>query len=391
MKFLSVFNTNLHGCHPNVARALLAWVAPVLLVALIGCANQALPSASAVKGGGTQTHTITGHIHGGQQPVAGAVIQLYGATIGSYGAQSSPLLTTTVTSSDGTGVNNSNANSGNNNNQLPLGDFNITGDYTCPSSNLVYITATNGNPGSGTNANLALMAALGSCSYLQANANTISINIDEVTTVASVYALQRFMTSYTNVGAPSTNSTGLLNAFASVNSLVNTTLGAALTTTPAGNGAVPTAEINTLADALATCINSTGGLAGTSTPCGNLFTYATPTSGTAPTETIGAILDIALNPSPSTNTLNICELASSSAPFQPTLGCTSMTSPPNFLMAINYTGAGLNAPNAIAIDSSSNVWLTNGGASSVSEISNLGVQEAIRQVALAGRQASRSI
>jgi len=372
MKHLSVSNTTRHGRTLNAVRAISAGGVLVLLGALTGCANQALPSTSALNGGGTQTHRITGHIHGGQQPVAGAVIQLYGATIGSYGAQSSSLLTTTVTSSDGTGVNNSNANSGNNNNQLPLGDFNITGDYTCPSSNLVYITATTGNPGSGANANLALMAALGSCSYLQANANTITINIDEVTTVASVYALQRFMSSYTNVGAPSTNSTGLANAFATVNSLVNTSLGTALTTTPSGNGTVPTAEINTLADALATCINSTGGLAGSSTPCGNLFTYAMPTNGTAPTDTIGAILDIALNPSPSTNTLNICELASSSAPFQPTLGCTGMTSPPNFLMAINYTGAGLNAPNAIAIDNSSNIWLTNGGTSSVSELSNLG-------------------
>jgi hypothetical protein len=340
---------------------------------LTGCANQALNNVTTNSvGAGPQKHAIAGIIHGGQQPVAGAVIQLYGATIGSYGAPSSALISATVTSSDGTGLMNSNANAGNANNTLPLGQFTITGDYSCPSSNLVYITATTGNPGAGTNANLALMAALGSCSYLQANASTISINIDEVTTVASVYALQRFMTSYTNVGAPSTNSTGLSNAFATVNLLVNTTLGTALTTTPSGNGTVPTAEINTLADAIATCINSTGGLAGSSTPCGNLFTYATPSSNIAPTDTIGAVLDVALNPSPSSNTLNICELASSSAPFQPTLGCTGSTPNPNFLMGINYTGAGLNTPNAIAVDSSSNIWLTNGGASSVSELSNLG-------------------
>jgi hypothetical protein len=109
------------------------------------------------------------------------------------------------------------------------GSFTITGDYTCPSaSTLVYLTATGGNPGmtSGTNNSaLVLVAALGQCGSL--SSSTV-IAVNEVTTVASVYALAQFTSTSGNIGAPSSNSTGIASAFANVNNMVNTSTGAAL-------------------------------------------------------------------------------------------------------------------------------------------------------------------
>ena len=76
------------------------------------------------------------------------------------------------------------------------GGFSITHDYNCPSAtSQVYLVASGGNPclSAGTNNTaLALMAALGPCGQL--NGSTF-VDIDEVTTVASVYALAQFMTA----------------------------------------------------------------------------------------------------------------------------------------------------------------------------------------------------
>jgi hypothetical protein len=115
-------------------------------------------------------------------PSSGATIQLYAVAATSKGA-ATPLISATVTTAqDGT--------------------FTITGDYSCTGNPLVYIVATGGNPGSGTNTALSLMAALGPCNNLTPST---FISINELTTVASVYALAPFMSGYKNVGAASTN------------------------------------------------------------------------------------------------------------------------------------------------------------------------------------------
>ena len=182
-----------------------------LCVSMIGCGSN-LPSTSAIAGG-----HLRGTVHGGQQPIVGASIQLYAAGTTGYGSSASPLLTSAVTT-DATG------------------SFSITGDYTCPSStSQLYIVATGGNPGltPGTNnAASALMTALGPCS-LNSGHYTLDpnafISINEVTTVASVYALSAFMGGdATHVGASGTNAVGLANSFAIVNNLVNTAAGVAL-------------------------------------------------------------------------------------------------------------------------------------------------------------------
>jgi hypothetical protein len=90
---------------------------------LAGCGDQQLRTAGGITPGG-----LSGAVHGGQQPVAGATIQLYAVGSAGDGSASTPLLTTTQ-------LTNSN------------GQFNL-GPYTCPSALTdIYLTATGGNPG----------------------------------------------------------------------------------------------------------------------------------------------------------------------------------------------------------------------------------------------------
>jgi trimeric autotransporter adhesin len=173
-------------------------------------------------------------VHGGQQPVSGATLQLYVVGTTGDGSAATPLLTRTVTSD---------AN----------GYFDITGAYTCPSpSTLVYITATGGNPGLGAgtnNAAIALMAALGTCGSLQTS--TI-ININELTTVAAVWPLAPFISSYSSIGSGTADAAALASAFTLASEYVNTTTGTAPgLNVPAGT-TIPVAQLNTLADILST-------------------------------------------------------------------------------------------------------------------------------------------
>jgi hypothetical protein len=291
-----------------------------------------------------------GHVHGGQQPVSGAAVQLYAAGTTGYGIGAVSLLST-PTMSDANG------------------NFTITGASPCPSStSQLYIVATGGNPGLSSptnNASLALMAAIGPCIFngtqYISNPN-LFVNVDEVTTVASVYALAGFIDPSTSqIGASASNSIGIANAFKTAPNLVNITAGQSLATTPAGNGTVPQAEINTLADIIATCVNSSG----SGPECSALFTAATPSGGSAPTNTLQAMFNIATHPSQQVGALYA--LFSPTSPFQPTLPST----PNDWTIHVTYTAYG-STQTGIAVDGSGNVWIANESASSVTELATDG-------------------
>ena len=290
-------------------------------------------------------------VHGGQQPVSGATLQLYAVGTTGDGSAATALLTHAVTSD---------AN----------GNFDITGAYTCPSaSTLVYVTATGGNPGLSpgrNNAALALMAALGPCGNLGAST---FISINELTTVAAVWSLAPFMSSYSSIGSGTTDAAALAGAFTLASEYVNTATGTAPgLNVPAGT-TVPVAQLNTLADILSSCVNSAGGVAGDGSVCGTLFAAATPNGGTAPVEVIGAGLNIANNPTG--NVSAILGLAPAiGAPFQPTLAAApadwtvNLTSSSTTL-ALSIDPSELSFPNAVVgvASSAASVTLTNIGTS----------------------------
>ena len=164
------------------------------------------------------------------------------------------------------------------------------------------------------NPQLGLMTALGPCSNLN---SSVPLIVNEVTTVASIWALAPFTgADYAHIGSSSSNYTnGFANAFATVNNLVDITAGAAFSVTPAGYGTVPQAEINTLADAVNTCAATAGGAPGTAAPAAPSSRHRTSAPrdwgflANSPTSILQAVLEVAQYPS------NLYSSPSSGAPL----------------------------------------------------------------------------
>jgi hypothetical protein len=327
----------------NIAKKSLLPLTSVLLLA--GCGIGSLPGTS----GSSPIATIagvSGKVMGGQQPVVGIALQLYAVGVTGYATVATPLLTPGAVTTDATGSF-----------RLPT--------ISCPNaSSLIYLVGTGGQPIPGTtNSSLAMMTAIGTCSNY---GGKTFLNMNELTTVASIWALSPFMSGISNIGAPPVTSgslvpsLGITNAFATVDKLVNVNTGA-LATAPS-NTTLPIPQINTLADILENCVNS----AGTSySGCSSLFSLAG--NGTS-TDTITAAMMIAQNPS--TNVAAINMLRPTSPVYTPTLNVNSP--PTDWSLVVTYSGGGLSTPQAIAADQSGNIWVANSGNSSVSEFSPSG-------------------
>jgi len=349
---------------------LAAALAGCLALVLTGCGMISVPST------GTSTPiavtpaaaTLGGVVHGGQQPVSGATVKLWaagvtGASPAGYGANST-LVATTTSSSAG------------------AFSFDTSGNSPCTTGQYLYITAQGGNSGGGTNSSLALMAALPT-PCVPATTGALVVQVNEVTTVAAVTALQQFMSitpggsTPWKVGAPASNVKGLANAFIQSGVLASIATGtSAAFTQPTTIGATtygmtvtpPVQKINMLADILAYCVNTTGG-----TPCTNLFTDVTPVTTpatTAPTDTIQAMYYLATNPAGLTmpnhgmanSPLWLCttyELPN--MVFPSSTSCATTLYPTDWALLVQWgtptgTGFTLSQMSAIAFDASGNLW-----------------------------------
>ena len=310
-----------------------------------------LSCAAVLSGCGVSTadHVVAGSsalrgvVHGGQQPVSGALIQLYTVGSAGNGSTATPMLSSPVaTKADGT--------------------FDISGLYTCGQSSLgttinspsnqVYLIAMQGNPGltpAANNPALVMMTALGDC----ANLPTASyVEINEITTAAAVWALSPFMTvsnvvgaTATNVGASATNVLGIKNAFLDAGLLADSSTGEP--TALASTLKVETPKLISLANALGACVNSDG-----TTGCSPLFGAATPTGSLiAPVDTLAATVNIVKNPGE--NVKAVFSAIGNRPPFYGGL----TTWPNDWTMSLTITGGGMNGPTAMALDSQSNVWV----------------------------------
>jgi streptogramin lyase len=270
---------------------------------------------------------VAGKVHGGQAPVVGATVQLYDAGNSGNGSAATAMLSTPAM----TDLN---------------GNFAITSGYSCNTpSDQVYIVATGGNPGLGgsqTNPALVMMAVLGNCSNL---AQTQSVDIDEVTTVVAAWTLAPFISSYSSIGASATNATGLTNAFLNAQLIADTSQG--VVATLPSNLTTETGKIYALADALAPCVNSNG----SDGSCASLFADATPSGGSAPTNTFAAAVDVVKNPG--NNVPAIFSLINAQAPFP-----TTLTQAPNdWTLSLTVTGGGVAIPQALGFDAEGSVWV----------------------------------
>jgi hypothetical protein len=302
---------------------------------------------------------ICGQVLGGLTPISGSAVTLFASAGTGYGLGAT--LGTATTAGDGT--------------------FTVT-SFTCPGGNpQTYITATGGNAGNGINGAIGLMAALGPCNSLSTSTN---VTINELTTAAADWALAQFFDSTGHtIGAPSTNATGLQNAYMNlanladvnpINLSVSGNQSSFLPPSPPGCSVQfppPSCSgvnndgllrLNTLADILAGCIESSGS---GSSACVKLLCDATPGftySGSACTgtptitDTLGAAHLIVTNPA---NNVSALYGLAGTTPFSPTLG----SAPDGWEMALNFdaAGFGLDVPVATALDASGNVFVASCG------------------------------
>ncbi|MBF6568961.1 MAG: hypothetical protein IVW54_08810 [Candidatus Binataceae bacterium] len=282
--------------------------------------------------------TLSGRVFGGSagNPIARAQISLYEVGTNGYGTGASQLAS---------------VRSGKN------GRFKFAG-FQCQTGQQLYLVATGGIPRrqSAANAAIALSAAIGTCGGYQR-----SVVINEVTTAATVWALNQFTDSTGQViGTAASNQTGLNNAVAVVTASSLVDLATGLTPALLPLGVSPSSDaLYTLADLLATCVDSSGAA---SSECQALFSAATPPGGAAPGTTLEAAVDMARNPG--NNVSSLFGLIPNNPPFTPLLDA----SPSAWGLVIEYDPADTeyNGPYDLAVDAAGSVWAANAQGDSVS-------------------------
>jgi hypothetical protein len=336
----------------------------VLAMMITGCG-----SGSGVSTGAALSGQVVGG--GAHNPISGAAVTFYAMGSSGYGVGNTSLGTATSDSSGAWTIN-----------------------YSCPSGNSgvqTYVTAIGGDAGSGTNSAIGLMALAGPCNALSSSS---FVMVNELATVAAEYALARFIDSTTggNVGASSTNAAGLANAVNAVTGskgnngmLVTSYLPSGGTASNTGvaapflagiestcSGGSPDVNcdglerLDTLANIIASCINASGP---SSSACTTPFTK----TGVSSSETMLAVAHaIATRPTSNVAAIYLLQGASATAPYQPNL----TSQPADFTLALNFnntntSGANFNGPGGVAVDASGNVWVTNYGGNSVSELIGL--------------------
>lgn len=327
-------------------------VGAVVAFALAGCGGSSTTSSGGGSGGSTepdnckstnvtspsqpsptQNYAVAGFggaVHAGTLPMVGSSVQLYAAGTTGNGSAPTALLSSPV-ATDSTGA------------------FAIASSSPCPYSNSVlYLVARGGSAGStGSSNNSAVMAAvLGQCSALKGGT---SFAVNEATTVAAAWAMAPFLATGAQIGATSTNSSGITLAATTAMNLVNPGTGRAPGASFPATGSAPTARLNALANALNACIASSGA---SSSACSQLFS-ATAIGGAASSNTFDAAMKIAK--SPGTNVTTIFGLSGGSTAYLPALSA----SPSDWTLFATYSGGGMNGPSALSIDSQGNVWVAN--------------------------------
>ncbi len=235
-----------------------------------------------------------------------------------------------------------------------------------------------------TNPSIVNLAMLGLCpevgNFATGPSAIAYVYVNEVSTVAFGYAMSGFASDALHVGSSATNLIGLQNATLNAASLYNIQ-GAPLgpqhagegqianEITPAGNGTVPQAELDTLANILASCVDSPNTASASSATCNTLFGSATSNGtpgGTKPKDTATALIYISKNPG-ATNVLKLWDLPGGIVPFSPAL----TSRPTDFTVAIRYNN--IPSPGSIAIDSLGNALVpTNSTSGYITKLSPAG-------------------
>jgi streptogramin lyase len=171
------------------------------------------------------------------------------------------------------------------------------------------------------------------------------LTLNERTTVASAYALSRFLRG-SRLSGPAI---GLRNAAATARGLADPAtgrVGAILATAPNGTATDSLATFRTLADVLAGC---TGGAP---RECRALLRAAAPPRGPAPRDTLAAAHAIALNPAHRVRRIFRLPRGGAHGPLL-------TRAPSSWVLSLKHTAGGFDGPGRMAFDSLGNIWVTN--------------------------------
>ena len=343
--FKSILQTNipkkqlLNARKFSVLIALL-FVFVVIPFALSGCGGSGCSSSSSSPT--PSTSTITGTVNGGLKPVSGSTVTL--CESGSTPSSGCPL--------GGTSLGSATSSSS--------GSFSIT--YTPPSANtLLYIEASGGNAGGGTNTYIDLVAAIGPSNGLPST----SVTVNELTTVTGVELFDN------------ANTLTVINVFNDAYSaLINVSTGAPLTYAPSTQGTEQKGfmtDYEVAANALASCVQ-------TPSTCSAVAGYVKG-SNALPTTTLDMAEDVfefqyngAYDSTMFTNLYTYNTMA-------PSTGWNMPAGAPSFIASFGYNYVAGSYPDGIAIDGSGNAWVANYGSgtagtasgdSNVTELSSKG-------------------
>lgn len=302
------------------------------LCALDGCGSGGSPISTSppyTPPPGTYTGVaFGGKVMAGTTPLVGATVQVYAAGTTGNGSAPTQLLSSALTTD-------------------AAGAFSVNAGYECPlSTSVLLIVASGGHVGSAgaANGSTVLMSSPGTCGNMAAGASYV---VNEATTVGSAYAFAQFLKPGAQLGATSTNASGIALAAGTLANLVNIATGAVPGAQFPATGTAPSARINTLANALNACVTSSGA---SSAACSALF-GATAVNGTVPANTLDAVLNIVQHPS--ANVAQVFAASASASVYAPVLG----SSPADWTLFAQYTGGGMNSPSDVAIDSTGRVWV----------------------------------
>ncbi len=292
------------------------------------------PSTVALSGTGVTPIVYTGlpfqaTVQAGSKTIAGASVQLWAAGTTGSGSKGTALLASAVTAS-------------------AQGVATIPASYNCPSAtSLVYLVSNGGTVAgsSSANSNAVQLAGIGPCSSITSGSKYV---ISEATTVAAVAALAPFYSVSSPaggaIGASATNLTGLTNAFATAATLASVATGTSPGASLPANAASPAARVNSLANLLNACVTS-------ASACTTL--YSSTTAGTVvPTNTLDAAYLLATHPTANVSALYAQSLASTA--YTPVLQAV----PADWTMFLTVSGAGMNSPSGLGVDSKGNVWVS---------------------------------
>jgi hypothetical protein len=220
------------------------------------------------------------------------------------------------------------------------GSFQIS--YVKPGTGIIYVEAVAKNTSKSR-----LLSVIGVTGGGGVPPQTVpAVTVNELTTVASSYALAQFRRGDRFSGP----SPGLENAAATAFNLANPADGkAGAVVTDADNGShnATLATLGTLANLLSLCSGAQP------RRCDELLRLATPYGGTTPADTVEAALDLARHPRLAP--LRLYLLARDAHVYEPALSHPI----PAWVLALRYTEPELYASGRIALDAHGYVWSSN--------------------------------